>query len=448
MGAPAIREEGRDIRLLYIDLFCGIGGVSAGISLARRGVSRCAKVIAAVDKSAAAIATYKANHGDNDTKVWEADVTTLDLTPLWLHVVAMRNKYPQAKVVLWASVECQSFSCGRGSKPCDAESRSLAYALRRYVDTLFPEYIYVENVPEFRNWGPLGDDGIPVSAMRGVSFEHWRQSMECSGGGYKSDCRILNAADYGAYTSRRRCFVIFALHGLPIEWPALTHSRHPGRDLFRELEGWKPVREVLDLNDRGESIFTRRPPLCDNTLDRIYAGLQKFGRTANGDFSFIQQNYCGDPNDHIASIETPSRTITCSKDNQQLVSVQFLSCTYSTGDNNHSLDNPCPSVGTVRRMTKINVSYGLKCEYSLLPLGDSLERILTFMKEHIITDIHMRSLTTPELRKIMGFPNSYVLPEKTGEAVHGIGNAVEVNQSTALCEALADRLWKIEQQGK
>lgn len=54
-----------------------------------------------------------------------------------------------------------------------------------------------------------------------------------------------------------------------------------------------------------------------------------------------------------------------------------------------------------------------------------------------IVDICMRMLKVEELKRIMGFPDSYVLVGTQAEQKKYIGNAVEVNMSRALCEALA-----------
>ena len=91
---------------------------------------------------------------------------------------------------------------------------------------------------------------------------------------YDFDWRILNAADYGAYTTRKRFFGIFAKRGLPIVFPEPTHCKDGKTDMFGRLEKWKPVKEVLDFSDEGDSIFCRKKPLAEKTFERIYAGLK------------------------------------------------------------------------------------------------------------------------------------------------------------------------------
>jgi DNA (cytosine-5)-methyltransferase 1 len=141
-------------------------------------------------------------------------------------------------------------------------------------------------------------------------------------------------------------FGIFAKNGLPIVWPEPTHSKNPDKQasLFGNLEKWKPVKEVLDFEDEGVSIFTRDKPLSDKTLDRIYAGLIKF--VANGDEAFISKYYSGKPEGKNITLEGPAGTVTC-VDGQSLVKVAFMVDTqWSTrnGTAAKSLETPCQTL--------------------------------------------------------------------------------------------------------
>lgn len=231
-------------RLLYIDLFCGAGGVTTGVSRVP-GV----QVVACVNHDATAIASHAANHPD--ALHYTEDIRTLDISPIAARVAMLRLRYPDTKVVLWASCECTNFSRAKGGKTRDPDSRSLAEHLYRYIKALQPDYIQIENVTEFLEWGPmLEKDGklVPDKARKGESFKLWFSHILDMG--YSGDWRIFNAADFGAYTSRKRLFVQFGRYGLPLAWPVPTHSR----------ENWKPCRDVLDLDDFGQSIFTRKNP--------------------------------------------------------------------------------------------------------------------------------------------------------------------------------------------
>jgi DNA (cytosine-5)-methyltransferase 1 len=125
-----------NIRLLYIDLFCGAGGTSTGVEKANYKERKCAKVIACVNHDANAIASHAANHPE--AQHYTEDMRTLDLRPLAEHTAEMRRMYPMAKVVLWASLECTNFSRAKGGQPRDADSRTLAEHLFRYIEALTP----------------------------------------------------------------------------------------------------------------------------------------------------------------------------------------------------------------------------------------------------------------------------------------------------------------------
>lgn len=199
-----------NIKLLYIDLFCGAGGTSTGVENATLGGQRCAKVVACVNHDPNAILSHQANHPD--TLHFIEDIRTLDLTALIAHLNRMRAKHPTALVMLWASLECTNFSKAKGGQPRDADSRTLAEHLFRYIETLRPDYIQLLNVEEFMSWGDMDENGHPISKDKGKSYVRWVNNV-CKYG-YYFDWRILNAADYGAYTSRKRFFGQFALLSL------------------------------------------------------------------------------------------------------------------------------------------------------------------------------------------------------------------------------------------
>lgn len=527
------------IDLLYIDLFCGAGGTSTGISSARLDDSECAKVIACVNHDAKAIASHAANHPD--ALHFTEDIRTLDLTPLLAHLNTCRKKYPEAKICLWASLECTNFSKAKGGLPRNADSRTLAEHLFRYIETLNPDYIQIENVEEFMSWGDLDENGKPVSLTKGSSYLRWVNKVKSYG--FDFDWRIINSANYGAYTSRKRYFAIFSKHELPVAWPVPTHSKDGTDDLFGGLKRWKPVREVLDLDDEGESIFNRKKPLAENTLARIYAGLIKFvaggkdaflvkynsmskkgkyyapsieepspvvatqGRLGIARVSFLSKQFSGDPYSKNHSIDNPAGTVTTvdhhafisvfygngynsdcdsvcpaitTKDKCALISTSFLANEYSGGGQVSSIDNPNPAVLTnpkqklisvnqinhwllnpqftsagssvdspcftlIARMDKrppylVSYSEGVFCIPVYEDDSPNMVKIKHFMAMYGIYDIKMRMLKIEELTLIMGFPEDYVLIGTQADRKKFIGNAVEVNTSRQLCEALCASL--------
>lgn len=204
-----------NIKLLYIDLFCGAGGTSTGVEQAMHHGMKCAKVVACVNHDANAIASHAANHPD--AVHYTEDIRTLELSPMTDHLKEMKVKYPEAFVVLWASLECTNFSRAKGGKPRDADSRTLAEHLFRYIEAIKPDYIQIENVEEFMSWGDMDEYGHPISKDKGNSYLRWIRNVQDYG--YSYQYRILNSADFGAYTSRKRFFGQFARYGLPIAFP-------------------------------------------------------------------------------------------------------------------------------------------------------------------------------------------------------------------------------------
>ena len=371
------------MKLLYIDLFCGAGGTSTGVENARYEGRQCAKVIGCVNHDANAIASHAANHPD--AMHFTEDIRTLELSPLIAHIAKMRKLYPDAFVVLWASLECTNFSKAKGGQPRDADSRTLAEHLFRYIEAINPDYIQIENVEEFMSWGDLDENGKPISKDAGRLYQQWVANV--CGYGYRFVHRILNSADYGAYTSRRRFFGIFAKGSLPIVFPEPTHSKEGAAGLFGRLHRWKPVREVLDFSDEGESIFGRKKPLVDATLERIYAGLIKFvaggkeafmvkwnsmsragkyhapgidepcptvatqSRLGVAQVSFLSKYYGGSPEGKSVSVEEPAGAIT-TRDHHS-----FITAYYGNG-HNHSIDEPAPTLTTKDRLAFVDMQYG------------------------------------------------------------------------------------------
>lgn len=351
-----------NIRLLYIDLFCGAGGTSTGVEDAKTDGEKCAKVIACVNHDTNAIASHAANHPD--ALHFTEDIRTLELSPLVKHTEKMKKRNPGAFVVLWASLECTNFSKAKGGKPRDADSRTLAEHLFRYIEALNPDYIQIENVEEFMSWGDLDKNGRPVSRDAGRLYHKWIDDVKSYG--YNFEHKMLNAADFGAYTSRRRFFGVFAKRGLPIVFPEPTHSKTGTKGLLGNLKKWKPVREVLDFTDEGESIFMRKKPLVDATLERMYAGLIKFVAGGKDKWILKYNSVNGKTGRHIPpSVDDPCLVVSVqghigvvqAKRFQELVQCRFLSAYYGRG-HNHSVNEPAPTLTTKDRLAFFSMQYG------------------------------------------------------------------------------------------
>lgn len=456
-----------NIRLHYIDLFCGAGGVTTGIEQAMIEGQKCASVIACVNHDPHAIASHLANHPE--CVHFTEDIRTLDVSPLVDLVRSVRSNDASAKIVLWASCECTNYSKAKGGQSRDADSRTLPEHLFRYIEALEPDYIQIENVEEFMSWGDLDEQGHPISKDRGRLYLRWVNNVKRYG--YAYDYRLLNAADYGAYTSRKRFFGQFAKRGLPIVFPEATHSKKVEPSLFGELKPWKAVKDVLVFEDEGQSIFGREKPLVDATLRRILAGLKKF--VASGDDQFLMKYFSGDDASKCISVDGPVGTITC-KDHHALITTHFIDNQYGTGYS-ASVDRPCGSILTKTHHNLVSVHL-LNPQYAwpmydvnrpcptiiarqdkrpmyaiFTPVGNCsladaaddtavMRELKQFCRENDIADVKMRMLRIDELLLIMGFPSDYVLVGTKGEQRKYIGNAVEVNMSRVLCEALCQRL--------
>lgn len=297
-----------DIRLLYIDLFCGAGGTSTGVEFARFAEQKCCKVIACVNHDANAIASHAANHPD--ALHFTEDIRTLDLTRLIEYVAKMRKLYPNAFVVLWASLECTNFSKAKGGLPRDADSRTLAEHLFRYIDSLNPDFVQIENVEEFMSWGDLDENGKPVSKDAGRLYRVWVENVKAYG--YEFDHRILNSADFGAHTSRKRFFGIFARPELPIVFPEPTHTKNPESSLFGTLKKWNPVKDCLNFADEGESIFDRKKDLVEASLERVLAGCIKFVAGGKDKWLMKYNSLNRETRKHIPpSIDEPCPVVSC-----------------------------------------------------------------------------------------------------------------------------------------
>ena len=397
-------------KLLYIDLFCGAGGTSTGVENARYNGAQCAKVIACVNHDKNAIASHAANHPK--ALHFTEDIRTLELSPLVKHVADMKAKHPDALVVLWASLECTNFSKAKGGQPRDADSRTLAEHLFRYIEAINPDYIQIENVEEFMSWGDLDENGKPISRRKGTSYCKWVNNV--CGCGYDFDHRILNAADFGAYTSRKRFFGIFAKKGLPIVFPEQTHVKQIAKSetptLFEQkpLKKWKPVKDVLDFSDEGISIFLRKKPLSDRTLERIYAGLIKFVAGGKDKWILKYNSINGATGKHIPpSVDEPCPVVS-TQSRLGVVQAKFISKQFSghPDSKNISIDEPAGAVTTIDHHALVSTSFiqqrnGGKPEHKVISI-ERPSRTVT------ATGGNMELVNTKFLGRYNGQPNQEI----------------------------------------
>ena len=247
-----------------VDLFCGAGGASTGLELALQRLGMTHKGIA-INHWSVAVDTMKLNHPLIETK------------QMSIEEAVPADMVPGGVVdLLWASPSCTHHSRAKGGKPRSNQLRAQPELVLTWLDQLFVRRVIIENVPEFVEWGPLDRNGKPIKAKVGECFRTWVAALEARN--YQVEWRIVNCADYGDATTRRRFFLKAVRRGCGrITWPEPTYAENPQPSLFGPTpKRWRGIRECLDLEDTGKSIFNRSKPLAANTLRRIAVGLRKF----------------------------------------------------------------------------------------------------------------------------------------------------------------------------
>lgn len=304
------------------DLFCGAGGTSTGLAAA------CARLglgldLLAINHWALAIATHGRNHP------WARHIC-------WpIEQVQPKRAIPNGRLdLLWASPECTHHSIARGGRPVSDQKRAGAWEICRWATELRIENLIVENVREFQDWGPIGSNGRPLKSRKGETFRAWITALESLD--YRVESRVLNCADYGDPTSRRRLFVLAKRGRGRIEWPKPTHGDG--------LAPWRTAREIIDWELKGQSIFNRARPLKQRTIDRIAAGLRKFGGAAAEPFLVMLY---GTPD--ARSVHRPAPTVTARGQHVGICEPFLMSATHSGSARVHSAGAPMPTVTCAKR---------------------------------------------------------------------------------------------------
>ncbi len=345
-------------KLVAADLFCGAGGFTTG-AIASGHVD----VALAINHWRTAIYS----HQDNHPGVKHLCARIEHVNPR--HDAAV----PERLDLLMASPECTHHSIARGGRPVSDQTRQQPFALLDWIDAKRPRWVLVENVREFRDWGPLRNEGTeakprwrPDPKRKGETYRAWIKAIESLG--YCVDSQLLNAADFGAPTKRIRLFVLCRLGSCKLEmpWPAPSHLGH-----------WVAAHTIIDWTKPCPSIFARRRPLADKTLRRIEIGLRKFVGDAAEPFLVRLRNHqnassIGDPLSTVTTsgahdalavpfqlkamgrcagltkpITDPLPTIVAARENHALVSA-FLVPNFGErlgqGPRTHSLSDPLPTV--------------------------------------------------------------------------------------------------------
>ncbi len=256
---------------LTVDNFAGGGGASTGIEMAT-GVS----VDIAINHDPEAIRMHKTNHPNTMhycESVWDVDP------------VKVCDGHPVA--LAWFSPDCKHFSKAKGGKPKDKNIRGLAWVALRWAGKVRPRVIMLENVEEFKTWGPLNRGHRPIKAKRGATFQKFVGQLQ--GLGYQVQYRELVAADYGAPTMRKRFFLIARCDGKPIAWPEPTHARTHSPEVaagqcmpyvgaYTRIDFSLPCPSIFDTAGEIKGKYGIRAvrPLAPKTMERIARGLKKF----------------------------------------------------------------------------------------------------------------------------------------------------------------------------
>ncbi|MFS9432796.1 DNA cytosine methyltransferase [Citrobacter sp. C348] len=357
------------MREIIVDNFAGGGGASTGIELA---IGRSVDI--AINHDPNAVAMHTTNHPDT----LHYCESVFDVDP----IVATAGR-PVG--LAWFSPDCRHFSKAKGSKPVEKEIRGLAWIVIRWALAVRPRVMMLENVEEFRTWGPLiesADGGLRPDPLRtGETFEAFCGMLsggipaghpalaECceflgitadgelaqqlvAGLGYAVDHRELRACDFGAPTIRKRFFMVMRCDGMPVTWPEPTHG-DPKSPAVRsgKLAPWRTAAECIDWTIPAPSIFDRKKPLAENTLKRIARGIQRFviesaspfivkcnHTTTKGKYDCFRGQALGDP----------LQTIT--KTHGYAIAVPHLT-KFRTGATGQPVTEPVPTVtaGTSKR---------------------------------------------------------------------------------------------------
>ena len=300
---------------LIVDNFAGGGGASTGIELAT-GYS----VDIAINHDPEAIRMHKMNHPN--TKHYCEDVWQID-------PVMACNGHPVA--LAWFSPDCKHFSKAKGGKPKDKFIRGLAWVACRWAGLVRPRVIMLENVEEFKTWGPLNRGHHPIKSKQGKTFERFVQQLTDLG--YKVEFRELIAADYGAPTMRKRFFMIARCDGKPIVWPEPTHGPADSESVkagmlkpyvgaYTQIDFSRPCPSIFDTSEEIKEKYGIRAvrPLAPKTMERIARGIKKFVVDSADPF-IIEIGYGeskGQKNPRAYSVEKPLHTIVA-KDKNFLV---------------------------------------------------------------------------------------------------------------------------------
>jgi DNA (cytosine-5)-methyltransferase 1 len=407
-------------RLQAVDLFCGAGGSTLGAVMSGR-----VDVRLAVNHWRIAIYSHQDNHPDTEHLCAKID-----------HVDPRHDPAVPDFDLLLASPECTHFSVARGARPVQEQKRATPWHVAIWAEARRPKWIVVENVREFRDWGPIGKRGKPLKSKKGVTFRAWVNVLESLG--YQVDHQILNAADFGEATQRKRLFVI-ARRGnsrKDIPWPEPSHAGN-----------FRPAYEIIDWSRPCPSIFGRSRPLADKTLRRIEIGLRRFVGEAAEPFIVKMRG-----TSTVASMSEPLPTVTAGGTHLAIATPFIMDVNHGGSDARcYPVDRPLNTITTKRGQslvvpfltkyygtgTAVPVTEPLDTVTTKPRFGLAIATLQNTMRELGVADVGFRMLDIDELAMAMGFPRGYILHGNKAEQIRQVGNAVCPRVMKAICEAIA-----------
>ncbi len=342
---------------IIVDLFAGGGGASTGIEMA---LGRSPDI--AVNHSEDAIGIHEANH----PKTTHYSESVYKVNP--------NDAVPRGKTVglLFAAPDCRSHSRAAGGAPKSESVRYLAWIVVHWIERQRPRVIIVENVSEIQKWGPLDKDNRPIKKREGEEFDQWCAAIRSHG--YTLRYEIMNAADYGAPTVRKRFIMVARRDGVDISYPEPTHG--PPDSLAVQCGQklpWRTAADILNFGLPTFSIFLSqleakeyrvKRPLADKTMDRIARGTFR-NVIQDKDPYYVEQHLGHDPQgaivmpvthtgkNRVYRPDTPIATITAAQRGEQALVTPFFARTAHgdvdasgkrRGKGDHSVKDPYPTV--------------------------------------------------------------------------------------------------------
>lgn len=427
---------------LIVDNFAGGGGASTGIEIAT-GYS----VDIAINHDPEAIRMHKTNHPSTKhycESVWDVDP------------VKVCGGHPVA--LAWFSPDCKHFSKAKGGKPKDKNIRGLAWVACRWAGMVRPRVIMLENVEEFKTWGPLNRAHRPIKKKQGVTYRKFVSQLQDLG--YEVQTRELVAADYGAPTMRKRFFLIARCDGRPITWPEPTHAPadsdavkagrlKPYAGAYTQIDFSLPCPSIFDTSEEIKRKYGIRAvrPLAEKTMRRIARGLKKFVLDNPEPFivdrkAYTLIQYHSETAVHEVrgqGIREPIMTVDGS--NRYGLVAGFLSKFYKSGTGQdlreplHTVTTSSGHFGEVRAFLVKYYGQGtgqtVTEPLDTIPTHDRFGLVTIHGVDYQIVDIGLRMLDPKELYGCQGFPDDYIIDHDysgksypRSEQVKRCGNAV------------------------